>query len=193
MSSLQSIADNLCIERSQEGAAGMVLVDQCALSRAVIALRRIAAAVDLDATDAGNVPAPRVDPVKIDGAVSRDALVMDLALRAAYTRAWIHSQYPITTDFDRGYAKARKDAAAAIEELRRQGMQAIQYELGRATDPMPERSAREQIPVDGGLTEETINLIAADGHRNVAGGIYATSVYEFARAIAAHVMEHARR
>lgn len=26
----------------------------------------------------------------------------------------IHSQYPITTEFDRGYAKARKDAARAI-------------------------------------------------------------------------------
>lgn len=28
--------------------------------------------------------------------------------------AAIHSQYPITTDYDRGYAKARKDCAADI-------------------------------------------------------------------------------
>jgi len=28
--------------------------------------------------------------------------------------AALHSQYPVTTEFDRGYAKARADAAAAI-------------------------------------------------------------------------------
>jgi hypothetical protein len=28
--------------------------------------------------------------------------------------AALHSQYPVTTDYDRGYAKARADAAAAI-------------------------------------------------------------------------------
>lgn len=33
------------------------------------------------------------------------------------------------------------------------------------------------------LTEQDIDLIAAEGMRNAAGGIYATSVYEFARAI----------
>lgn len=33
------------------------------------------------------------------------------------------------------------------------------------------------------LTDEEIDLIANDGYRNVAGGIYATSVYAFARAI----------
>ena len=35
------------------------------------------------------------------------------------------------------------------------------------------------------LTDEEIDLIAADGMRNAAGGIYATRVYEFARAIEA--------
>lgn len=30
--------------------------------------------------------------------------------------ASIHSQYPVTTDFDRGYAKARSDAAKSIRE-----------------------------------------------------------------------------
>lgn len=35
------------------------------------------------------------------------------------------------------------------------------------------------------LTNEQIDLIAADGMRNAAGGIYATSVHEFARAIEA--------
>lgn len=33
------------------------------------------------------------------------------------------------------------------------------------------------------LTNEQIDAIAAEGMRNAAGGIYATSVYEFARAI----------
>ncbi len=33
------------------------------------------------------------------------------------------------------------------------------------------------------LTDEQIDMIAADGMRNAAGGIYATSVYEFASAI----------
>lgn len=37
------------------------------------------------------------------------------------------------------------------------------------------------------LTDDEIDQIAADGMRNVAGGIYATSVYEFARAIEARV------
>lgn len=32
----------------------------------------------------------------------------------AKTACVIHSQYPITTDFDRGYDKARKDAAQAV-------------------------------------------------------------------------------
>lgn len=41
----------------------------------------------------------------------------DEAIRKASTRAAIHSQYPITTDYDRGYAQARKDAASAIREL----------------------------------------------------------------------------
>ena len=33
------------------------------------------------------------------------------------------------------------------------------------------------------LTESQIDEIANDGNRNVAGGIYATSVYEFARGV----------
>lgn len=33
------------------------------------------------------------------------------------------------------------------------------------------------------MTDQDIDLIANDGYRNVAGGIYATSVHEFARAI----------
>ncbi|WP_433705840.1 hypothetical protein [Paraburkholderia sacchari] len=37
------------------------------------------------------------------------------------------------------------------------------------------------------LTDEQIDLIANDGMRNVAGGIYATRVYEFARAIESEV------
>ncbi|MCA8427821.1 hypothetical protein LGN30_32045 [Burkholderia seminalis] len=32
------------------------------------------------------------------------------------------------------------------------------------------------------LTDDQIDAIANEGHRNAAGGIYATSVYEFARA-----------
>jgi hypothetical protein len=37
------------------------------------------------------------------------------------------------------------------------------------------------------LTDEQIDLIVNDGMRNAAGGIYATRVYDFARAVAAHV------
>ncbi len=33
------------------------------------------------------------------------------------------------------------------------------------------------------LTEEQIDFIASEGHRNAAGGIYASSVYEFVKAI----------
>jgi hypothetical protein len=36
------------------------------------------------------------------------------ALYKASVIAAIHSQYPITTDFDRGYARGRRDAADAI-------------------------------------------------------------------------------
>lgn len=43
------------------------------------------------------------------------------------------------------------------------------------------------------MSEEDINLIAADGMRNAAGGIYAGSVTEFARAIEAHVNEQWRQ
>jgi 2-methylisocitrate lyase-like PEP mutase family enzyme len=39
------------------------------------------------------------------------------ALSEAGITAVIHSQYPVTTDFDRGYAKARADAAKAIRAL----------------------------------------------------------------------------
>lgn len=39
------------------------------------------------------------------------------ALEEAVTRAVIHSQYPIDCDFDRGYDKARKDAAEGIRSL----------------------------------------------------------------------------
>jgi hypothetical protein len=37
------------------------------------------------------------------------------------------------------------------------------------------------------LTNDEIDQIAADGMRNAAGGIYATSVHEFARAVEARV------
>lgn len=39
------------------------------------------------------------------------------------------------------------------------------------------------MPAQTPLTDAEIDAIANDGHRNAAGGIYATSVYEFARAI----------
>lgn len=32
-------------------------------------------------------------------------------------RVALHSQYPITTDFDRGYDKARKDAAETLRKM----------------------------------------------------------------------------
>lgn len=55
------------------------------------------------------------------GYVSRDWLFWQAsrqqALSEAVTRAVIHSQYPIDCDFDRGYAKARKDAAEDIRSL----------------------------------------------------------------------------
>lgn len=41
------------------------------------------------------------------------------------------------------------------------------------------------------LTDKEIDLIANDGHRNAAGGIYATSVYEFARAVIRAAAERA--
>jgi hypothetical protein len=52
-----------------------------------------------------------VAPVVDAQAIRREALY-EAALRAS-----IHSQYPVTTEYDRGYAKARDDAAAAIRAL----------------------------------------------------------------------------
>jgi hypothetical protein len=49
-----------------------------------------------------------------EAAPDREAVIEECAIRAA-----VHSQYPITTDFDRGYDKARKDAAASIRSLKR--------------------------------------------------------------------------
>ena len=43
------------------------------------------------------------------------------------------------------------------------------------------------------LTDELFDLIAADGMRNAAGGIYATCVYEFARAVARAALEQAKQ
>ncbi len=45
-------------------------------------------------------------------AAARDATKAETE-RCALVAA-LHSQYPVTTDYDRGYAKARADAAAAI-------------------------------------------------------------------------------
>jgi hypothetical protein len=44
----------------------------------------------------------------------------------------------------------------------------------------------------GVLSDERIDLIANDGMRNAAGGIYSTRVYEFARAIQSEVLAAAR-
>lgn len=52
-------------------------------------------------------------------------------------------------------------------------VKALKRELMGLTKPVQRRP----------LTESEIDLIAADGMRNAAGGIYATSVYEFAREI----------
>jgi hypothetical protein len=47
---------------------------------------------------------------------SKDAIRREAFIEAAL-RASIHSQYPVTTEYDRGYAKAREDAADAIRAL----------------------------------------------------------------------------
>lgn len=49
-----------------------------------------------------------------------DSDVRRKALEEAAIRASVHSQYPVTTDYDRGYAKARDDAARAIRALLRE-------------------------------------------------------------------------
>ena len=68
---------------------------------------------------------------------ARDAAKVERARCAL--RVALHSQYPIETDYDRGYDKARKDAA---ETLRTMGDDAG-LELGPnvGVEP-PERSAR---------------------------------------------------
>lgn len=59
----------------------------------------------------------------------------------------------------------------------------------RATTPVHEREPPHcsncscGMTVHAPFTDAEIDAIANDGHRNAAGGIYATSVYEFARAI----------
>lgn len=49
---------------------------------------------------------------------ARNAVVRDAALEESGIAVAIHSQYPIETDFDRGYSKARKDSADKIRALR---------------------------------------------------------------------------
>lgn len=44
--------------------------------------------------------------------------IAGLAYEDAATRVVLHCQYPITTEFDRGYDKSRKDAARAILALK---------------------------------------------------------------------------
>jgi hypothetical protein len=61
----------------------------------------------------------------------------------------------------------------------------------RESAPLPRESAglSREPSADSGrpLSAGEIDFIANEGHRNAAGGIYATSVYRFARAIeAAH-------
>ena len=51
---------------------------------------------------------------ELDAAFQAGARAMQ---EAAATTAAIHSQYPVTTDYDRGYRDARKSAAAAIRAL----------------------------------------------------------------------------
>lgn len=46
---------------------------------------------------------------------ARDATVAERERCAQ--RVVLHSQYPITTDFDRGYDKARKDAAETLRTM----------------------------------------------------------------------------
>ncbi|MDC6128595.1 hypothetical protein PPH41_11600 [Burkholderia gladioli] len=46
-------------------------------------------------------------------AVDLEAIIEQCAVRAA-----THSQYPVETDFDHGYAKARRDAAHSIRALK---------------------------------------------------------------------------
>lgn len=46
---------------------------------------------------------------------ARDAAATER--RRCALRVALHSQYPITTDFDRGYAKARKDAAETLRTM----------------------------------------------------------------------------
>ena len=48
-------------------------------------------------------------------------------------RVALHSQYPITTDFDRGYDKARKDAA---ETLRNMSTYVLTYAPDRPSTPV---------------------------------------------------------
>lgn len=48
-------------------------------------------------------------------AAARDAAKAERARCAL--RVALHSQYPITTDFDRGYDKARKDAAEMLRTM----------------------------------------------------------------------------
>ncbi|TAL65652.1 MAG: hypothetical protein EPN79_10740 [Burkholderiaceae bacterium] len=105
------------------------------------ALRRLAQAID-EIDGATFRHAGIAEPATTDG--TRVALVFDTALRQARTWAVIHSQYPITSDFDRGYDKGRKDAADAIDALRKRGIGAIAHDLDRET--------RQSVLVDAGLT-----------------------------------------
>lgn len=142
-------------------------------------LRRIASSLELAGTQVGLLAQTPGEQA--------EAAILHAALSRAHTVALIHSQYPITTDFDRGYDKGRKDAAQAISQLCDLGRQAFEHDLARLAQLPGQKEASARIEI----TDEDIDLIANDGHRNAAGGIYATSVYKFARAIADHVIEQA--
>ena len=79
-------------------------------------LRLAAAGVQLDWQVQGEVPPqPWLDAPKALHLlrVVQEALV-NAVRHGGATRVLLHSQYPIETDYDRGYDKARKDAAETL-------------------------------------------------------------------------------
>ncbi|TBR77019.1 MAG: hypothetical protein EPN64_04675 [Burkholderiaceae bacterium] len=99
--------------------------------------------------------------------------ILHAALSRARTIALIHSQYPITTDFDRGYDKGRKDAAHAIAQLRDLGREAVEHELASHAQQTAPTGAAARVEI----TDEDIDLIANDGHRNAAGAASTLPAY----------------
>lgn len=153
----------------------------CHVCAADLARKNIAAEVKAD-------PVPSKEEVL----ASFERIAQDIATQLAVEVNRLGKENERLREDCRRWENAHKILLADNERLRKQvGELSTHAEkwVKRATTPAHEREAPHcstcacGMAVHAPLTDAEIDAIANEGHRNAAGGIYATSVYEFARAI----------